>query len=122
MFLYRLYKEATDEEGNKDVLKGLQHVVLGYGASCYQTFQNAPRLTDKYLGECGSRRLAMRGELDEGGGDSDPLADLQKWEKAAFAALKNLPCPTTKEACPWTQPQEEIFEKDEDDLMMGMSL
>ena len=30
---------------------------------CYDTFQNVPRLTDKMLGECGSRRIAQRCEL-----------------------------------------------------------
>ena len=44
-------------------LAGMQHAVLGEGSSVYaETFQNCPRLTDKFLGECGSRRLAMRGE------------------------------------------------------------
>ena len=32
-------------------LKGLQHAVIGYGQSVYPTFQNCPRLTDKYLGK-----------------------------------------------------------------------
>ena len=30
---------------------------------CYDTFQNVPRLTDKMLGECGSRRIAQRCKL-----------------------------------------------------------
>lgn len=43
----------------------MQHAVLGLGSSFYETFQNCPRMTDKFLEQCGSRRLAMRGELDD---------------------------------------------------------
>ena len=48
---------------NSDALVGVQHAVLGFGSSTYTTFQNIPRLTDKFLGACGSRRLAMRAEV-----------------------------------------------------------
>lgn len=117
LFLLNLYRAAKD--GSKP-LAGLQHVVLGYGASCYDTFQNTPRLTDKLLGECGSRRLAMRGELDEGSED-DPVARLREWEKNTFPVLQDLPEPDAPPACDWTQPADKILEKDEDDLLMGMS-
>ena len=46
-------------------LVGVQHAVLGYGSTTYTTFQNIPRLTDKFLGDCGSRRMTMRAEIDE---------------------------------------------------------
>ena len=47
------------ENGGKP-LEGMQHAVLGQGSTVYQeTFQNMPRLTDRYLGECGSRRAVM---------------------------------------------------------------
>ena len=46
-------------------LKGCQHAVLGFGSSMYDTFMNCPRLCDKYLGDCGSRRMVQRAELDE---------------------------------------------------------
>ena len=40
-------------------LRGLVHGVLGEGSSVYQdTFQNCPRLSDKYLGECRSATAA----------------------------------------------------------------
>merc|ERR1711924_320531 len=63
MFLLKLYRGAASGE---KPLAGMQHAVIGYGASVYETFQNTPRLADKLLGECGSRRLATRCELDEG--------------------------------------------------------
>ena len=56
-FLGKLLKSST--AGDKP-LAGMQHAVLGFGSSVYETFQNCPRLTDKYLGECGSRRCAQR--------------------------------------------------------------
>ena len=48
MFVLHLQRAALD--GSKP-LEGLQHVVLGYGASCYETFQvrrgSAPARTRK---------------------------------------------------------------------------
>jgi len=117
LFLLSLYKAAA--AGEKP-LAGLQHVVLGYGASCYETFQNTPRLADKLLGECGSRRLAKRGELDEGG-EEDPIDALKKWEEATFKALKALPAADAPPVCDWTEPGSKILEKSEADLLMGMS-
>ena len=43
-FLYKLQAEAAGE-GNH--LKGMQHAVLGFGSTSYETFQNCPRLADK---------------------------------------------------------------------------
>jgi hypothetical protein len=42
-------------------LSGVQHAVLGLGTSTAS--YNVPRLVDKYLGECGSRRCVMRSEV-----------------------------------------------------------
>ena len=58
-FLYELQQGAKN--GTKP-LAGVLHAVLGYGSSEFETFQNCPRLTDKYLGECGSRRCVQRSE------------------------------------------------------------
>ena len=44
---------------NSDALVGVHHAVLGFGSTTYTTFQNIPRLTDKFLGDCGSRRLVQ---------------------------------------------------------------
>ena len=153
LFLVSLHKAAA--AGEKP-LAGLQHVVLGYGASCYDTFQarhsqprfhptherrvcpcraairdratprdpapqNVPRLSDKLLGECGSRRLAMRAELDEGS-DDDPAVRLKAWEQATFKALRELPSPDAPPACEWTQPAGKLLEKSESELMLGMSV
>lgn len=52
LFLKKLMDAAAD---GQTPLKGLQHAVLGYGSSYYPTFQNCPRLSDKYLGLCGAR-------------------------------------------------------------------
>ncbi len=61
-----LTKVLSHEASMKsDALTGVQHAVLGFGSSTYTTFQNIPRLTDKFLGECGSRRMAKRAEIDE---------------------------------------------------------
>lgn len=117
LFLLNLQRAA--EAGEKP-LSGLQHVVIGYGASCYDTFQNVPRLSDKLLGECGSRRLAMRCELDEGS-EEDPVKKLQAWEESTFKVLQNLPSVDTAPVCDWTSPECKILEKTEDDLLMGMS-
>ena len=51
-FLDQLRRAVADES---TPLAGLQHAVLGEGDSVYtDTFQNNPRLSDKYMGECGS--------------------------------------------------------------------
>lgn len=111
LFLLNLMRGATNDT---KPLAGLQHLVLGYGASVYDTYQNCPRLSDKYLGECGSRRLAVRGELDEGEGYA-------VWEKDAFEKLRNLPAADAAPVCEWTKPESKILEKSEEDLLLGMT-
>ena len=50
-----------------------------------------PRLSDKFLGECGSRRFVQRAELDASSDDSGDK-DYKHWGETVFAALqKGLP-------------------------------
>ena len=55
----------------------------------YDTYQNCPRLSDKLMEECGSRRLAQRQELDDGAEDDD--AKTAKFEGDVLAVLQKLP-------------------------------
>lgn len=96
-------------------LAGLQHAVLGYGASVYSTFQNTPRLTDKLMGECGSRRLAMRQEHDETD-EADNATKLETFYTDVLKACKKLPKPDTPPVCDWTKPASTILEKSEEEL------
>jgi len=116
LFLLALVRAA--KSGTKP-LTGMQHTVLGYGSSCYDTFQNTPRLTDKLLGDCGSRRLAQRCEMDDGEDDDNATA-YAKFEKDLLEALKNSK-PDAPPVCDWKQPQSKILNKTEGDLTgMGM--
>ena len=45
LFLDKLYEKKL-EAANGGILDGMQHCVLGYGRTVYETFQNCPRLTD----------------------------------------------------------------------------
>ena len=107
--LFDLLLEEADRGADTQPLSGLQHAVLGCGSTMYETFQNCPRLHDKFLGECGSRRLAMRAELD----DVDPLYKSEqpaylRWLDEVFKALQDLPLATTPPACNWDEPQGTI--------------
>lgn len=99
-----------------DALTGVQHAVLGFGSSTYATFQNMPRLTDRYLGACGSRRLVRRCEVDE----MDPLTgsevDFKRWDEEVYAALQ-APLPSASDApvCDWTKPDGKVTELEGDD-------
>ncbi len=88
--------------------------MLGFGASVYDTYQNCPRLSDKLMEECGSRRLAQRQELDDGAEDDD--AKTAKFEGDVLKVLKSLPNATTAPVCAWTKPDSKILEKSEADL------
>lgn len=92
-------------------LEGVAHAVLGYGSSVYDTYQNCPRLSDKLLGECGSRRLARRAEIDEIEDSEDQADKLKKWEAAVTDALKKPAPKTAKSVCDWTEPASQILEK-----------
>lgn len=112
-FLLELVRGAKAES---KPLAGLQHAVLGYGASVYETFQNTPRLTDKLLGECGSRRLAQRQEHDEEYDEAQNAVKLNAFYEDVLAALKSLPEPDSPPVCDWTQPASKILEKSEEEL------
>jgi sulfite reductase alpha subunit-like flavoprotein len=97
-----------------DALTGLQHAVLGFGSTTYPTFQNIPRLSDKMLGECGSRRLVRRAEIDEHDTD-EPPKDLLRWSADVFTALQQpLPGADTPSCCEWTSPGDTISALDAD--------
>lgn len=116
LFVGSLLRASKDKSSP---LTGMQHGVLGFGESVYDTFQNIPRFTDKLLGECGSRRLVMRVEVDGAadyeGSDSDqaPEQQMAKFSKAVLAALKKLPAATSPPVCDWTKPESKLLEKTE---------
>ena len=87
-------------------LRGMQHCVLGQGSTVYQeTFQNVPRLTDKYLGEAGSRRFVRRQEVDAAHyieGDQH-IKDRTHFREAVFEALQALPSASAPPVCAWDE-------------------
>ena len=101
-FLDQLRRAVADES---TPLAGLQHAVLGEGDSVYtDTFQNNPRLSDKYMGECGSRRFVARHETDASG-DEDVAVSRNLFRDAVAAQLKKgLPAPTAA-AIAWAKPR-----------------
>lgn len=102
-FLLTLLQEA--EEGKKP-LAGMQHAVLGEGSSVYaETFQNCPRLSDKYLEACGSRRFLARHETDVGG-EEDEAINRNLFRDGVVAALKaGLPAASAAPAADWAKPR-----------------
>ena len=101
-FLVKLIHGA--QSGAKP-LTGMQHAVLGEGSSVYEdTFQNNPRLTDKLLEECGSRRLARRHEIDVGG-EEDESVGRNLFSQAVFEALQALPSAHSPPAADWAEPR-----------------
>jgi sulfite reductase alpha subunit-like flavoprotein len=116
---------AKAESGARP-LAGMQHAVLGQGSTVYQeTFQNMPRLTDRYLGECGSRRFVMRQEVDAAHyieGDQH-VRDRDHWREAVFSALQALPAASAPAVCGWEEarcshsfPTNKVTPKTADDL------
>jgi len=104
-FLYQLYEAS---KGGEAPLKGMQHAVLGFGSTLYETFQNCPRISDKLLGEAGSRRCLERVEIDEMGEDNEKT--IEKWSSEVVAALI-AGVVGTDPVCDWTQPKAEIYNK-----------
>ena len=110
MFFDKIMEEAEQGEVSRKLL-GVQHAVMGCGSTFYETFQNCPRLHDKFLGENGSRRLVMRAEIDDS-------VEEEKWEQAhylrwvdqVFECLQNLPPASDPPVCDWDQPQGKITE------------
>ena len=107
-FLYELQQGAKN--GTKP-LAGVLHAVLGYGSSEFETFQNCPRLTDKYLGECGSRRCVQRTEIDQLDEFKDVDAALDKFEAAVLAVLSSPSDTDSPPVCAWSVPGDTILEK-----------
>lgn len=107
-FLVRLLKSAEQIESgalSSKPLAGLQHAVLGEGSSDYETFQNCPRLTDKYLEACGSRRFVPRHETDVAG-DDEPSVSRDAFREAVYACLKEgLPPADAPPAAAWSEPR-----------------
>ena len=103
-FLLKILQAA--EDGSKP-LEGMQHAVLGEGSSVYQeTFQNCPRLTDKYLEECGSRRFFARHETDVGGEEDEEVSRNLFRNGVAEILLKGLPKATSAAAAAWAKPRQ----------------
>jgi len=110
-FLYKLYTAA---KAGSTPLQGLEHTVLGFGSTGYYTFQNMPRLTDRLLGELGSRRFLQRVEIDEMAMDlKTNEAEVQAWSTAVsdhYAKGSNV-ATAGPPVCDWTAPESEVFEK-----------
>lgn len=107
-FLYKLYAAAGE---GATPFKGLEHAVLGFGSTTYDTFQNVPRLTDRMLGELGSRRFLQRVEIDEMEDLKENEAAVQKWSKAVQGHYAKESCAASPEACDWKEPSDLVFEK-----------
>lgn len=102
-FFLALMTAATTTNADDGLhLAGLQHAVLGEGNSQREgrTFQNIPRLIDKYLEDCASRRLAMRVEVDESlqGGEAQRRA----FATSVDEVLRALPSCAAPSVCAWS--------------------
>jgi len=106
-FLYKLQEASKADE---KPLEGIQHAVLGFGSTIYETYQNCPRLTDKYLGEAGSRRCLERVEVDE---MEEIEGQVNTWAKEIVkTCIKNgAEGAKLDPVCEWTSPKEEILAK-----------
>ena len=111
-FLGKLYKGAAAGEESPKPLAGMQHVVLGFGSTVYDTFQNCPRLSDRLLESCGSRRFAKRVEVDECE-TQDGYELLKSFEADIFTTLQKPPSASAPPPCAWTEPASEVVEKNE---------
>eukprot|EP00617_Octactis_speculum_P016375 CAMPEP_0185765574 /NCGR_PEP_ID=MMETSP1174-20130828/30863_1 /TAXON_ID=35687 /ORGANISM="Dictyocha speculum, Strain CCMP1381" /LENGTH=228 /DNA_ID=CAMNT_0028448805 /DNA_START=53 /DNA_END=739 /DNA_ORIENTATION=+ len=100
-FLAALYEGAKKEEGEKP-LEGVQHHVLGFGSTMYETFQNCPRLTDQLLEANGSRRFLKRKEMDEMMEETED-ENLSNWDKEVFGMLNETTRDSAKQpsVCAW---------------------
>lgn len=111
-FLSALYA-AKDAGG--EPLAGLRHAVLGFGCSHFDTYQNCPRLTDKLLGELGSKRAAMRAEIDDVDEDAGDAAKA-KWSAATLKAI-TAAAPIMAPVCAWSEPKDTILDKHDEMLV-----
>jgi len=87
-------------------LAGMQHSVFGQGSTVYQeTFQNMPRLTDRFLGECGSRRFVMRQEVDAAHyiDGEQHVVDGNHWRETVLETLRAMPKASAPAVCGWEE-------------------
>lgn len=105
-FLYKLYEASKSDE---KPFKGMDHCVIGFGSTYYETFQNCPRLVDKLLGESGSRRCQKRVEIDEMS-EEDLDEQVKKWSDQTAAIFSNNSA-ATDPVCEWTEPADLIVDK-----------
>jgi len=85
-------------------LAGMQHSVFGQGSTVYQeTFQNMPRLTDRFLGECGSRRFVMPQEVDAAHyiDGEQHVVDGNHWRETVLETLRAMPKASAPAVCGW---------------------
>ena len=82
---------------------GIQHAVLGFGDSHFDTYMNCPRLSDMLLEKCGSRRLAARREIDVREKQRG-IADVAAWAAAVDAAMTSGASADAAPVCAWTEP------------------
>merc|ERR1712176_168250 len=108
-FMYQLQEAASSGE---KPLEGLQHAVLGFGSTIYETYQNCPRLTDKYLGEAGSRRCMKRLEVDEMD-EGDGTETVNNWAKeiAKICVRDGSAGAKLDPVCDWVEPSDEVLPK-----------
>merc|ERR1740121_423985 len=86
----------------------MQHAVLGFGDSMYVMYMNCPRLTDKFLEGCGSRRVHKRHEVDASAAgnvkEAERASQLEKeWTEAVWQALLSSPSASDPPAAPWCE-------------------
>jgi len=108
-FLYQLYEASKSPE---KPLEGMQHSVLGFGSTIYDTYQNVPRLTDKLLGDAGSRRCVKRLEIDEMEDYDENNKAVEGWSdevSAVFCADDSVKL--SDPVCSWTLPKDAIYNK-----------
>jgi len=108
-FFYQLQEASKSKD---QPLKGLQHSILGFGSTVYETFQNIPRLSDKYLSEAGSRRCLKRVEIDDC--DEEWEKSIEQWKNdiANCMSFKTSEGAAEKEAvCDWKEPCDQILKK-----------
>ena len=96
-FFLALLKAAATEDFP---LAGLHHAVLGEEDGDPAFFQNIPRLVDKYLGECGSRRAVMRSEVTLAWGSG--VAARRAFVEELLETLQALPSHAAPPVCEWT--------------------
>ena len=107
-FLYRI-KEGSKTDDKP--LAGLQHAVLGYGSSEFETYQNCPRLADKYIGLCGSRRFVQRTEIDQMEEFKEVDEAIAAFQEAVWTALSQGTKADMPPVCDWTMPDDTVREK-----------